>query len=386
MFNSSPANRAGVAPAGGGSRNELVSSRSRFRRCAVARRVCKEEAPVNEQKLSVNPEEQTDTAQLQKKKTKAVSATTISRESPTATEKDKTVVATQTSATMATDEASQGVSADNASDDNFHHRECYNVTWPGHTDACWNDPRWSERNRKQREKLEQNIQSGCYRNDPSEQVKVMGPDNRHEFKLACYRGQDPNYAGYSNIQITRCADANVVANINRANCDMFCRPFRWNGDSCILSGYSDTAPLLVNLNTAKIYQQRGDHYDFWELNWDSVTASPDGNTFLVRGLIYGGWPSEYRFYDASKPDQGFRFLPTGLTMAIPSKKDAIVPQWGVDASGRTTVSITLRKGYDEEACVDENGHHVVFKITFRREEDRMVEVASETIQIELEKG
>ena len=71
-------------------------------------------------------------------------------------------------------------------------------------------------------------------------------------------------------------------------------------------------------------------------------------------------------------------------MAIPGKKDATVPQWGVDSSGRTTVSITLRKGYDEEKCVDENGHHVVFKKTFRREESRMVEVASETIQIELE--
>ena len=388
MFKSSPVSRAGVVPAGNNSRNEPVNSRSRFRRCGVARRVCKEEAPVNDQKRSVNPEEKTDTAQRQKQKSRAVSATTISRESkesresPTATEKDKTVVATQTSAM--TDEASQGASADNASDDNLHHRECYRVTWPGHTDACWNDPRWPERNRQRQEQLEQNIQSGRYRNDPSAQVKVMGPDNRHEFKLACYHGQDPDYAGYSNIQITQCADAKVVANINRANCDMFCRPFRWNGDSCILSGHSDTAPLLINLNTAKIYQQRGDHYDFWELNWDSVTASPDGNTFLVRGLIYGGWPSEYRFYDASKPDQGFRFLPTGLTMAVPGKKDATLPEWGVDASGRTTVSITLRKGYDEEDCVDENGHHVVYKMTFRREEGRMVEVASETIPIELE--
>ena len=372
-------------PAAAGSRNELVCGRSRFRCSAVARRVCEEEAHCKDQKFSVNPEEKPGTAQRQMKQSRAVSATSTIRES-TPTEKDKTVVKTQTSATTVTDEASQGASAENASGDNFHHKECYSVAWPGHTDACWNDPRWCERNRQRREKLEQDIQSGCYRNVPSERIKVMGPDNRHEFELACYVGQGPDYAGYSNIRITRCEDANVVANINRANCDMFCRPFRWHGDSCILSGYSDTAPLLVNLNTAKIYQQRGDHYDFWELIWDSVEASPDGNTFLARGFIWGGWPSEYRFYDASKPDQGFRFLPTGLTMAIPGNKDATVPQWGVDASGRTTVSITLRKGYDEEACVDENGHHVVFKTTFRREEDRMVEVTSETIQIELEKG
>ena len=384
MFKSSPASRAGVAPAGDNSRNEPVSSRSRFGRCGLTRHVCKGEAPVtggNDQKLSVCPEEKPDTVGLQKKKFRAVPATTISRECPTAAEKDNTVVRTQTCAATVTDEVSPGASAGNASGGNFQHKECYSVTWPGHTDACWNDPRWSEKNREKREEIAQNIQSGFYRDSPVTQFTVMSSDQRYKTELAVYASRKQGRFGYSNIRIIRCEDAKVLANINRDIEALLCSPFQWNGDQCILTGHSHTSPLVVNLNTEKIYQQRGDQYDSWELIWHSVEASPDGRTFLAEGLIWGGWPAEYRFYDASKPDQGFRFLPPGLTMVIPDDKDATSPQWGVDENGQTTVSLTIRKGYDEDDCVDERGNPVVFKKTFRRAEDRMVEVASETIPI-----
>ena len=69
-------------------------------------------------------------------------------------------------------------------------------------------------------------------------------------------------------------------------------------------------------------------------------------------------------------------------MSIPDDKDATDPEWGIDEDGRTTVSLTVRDGYYEDDCVDENGDPVIFKKTFRREEGRMVEVTSETIRID----
>lgn len=274
-----------------------------------------------------------------------------------------------------------GSSACSASDEKLTHSLCSQLAWPGHTDACWHDPRWREKNQEKKEEIAQKIQSGFYQDSPLRQFTVMSSDQRYKTELAVYASRKQDHFGYSNIRIIRCEDASVLVNINRNIEKLLYAPFQWNGDQCILTGHSYTSPLVVNLSTEAIYQQRGDQYDSWELIWDSVEASPDGRTFLAEGLIWGGWPAEYRFYDASKPDQGFRFLSPGLILVIPDDKVATSPQWGVDENGQTTVSLTIRQGYDEDDCVDERGDPVVFKKTFRREEDRMVEVASETIPI-----
>ena len=270
-------------------------------------------------------------------------------------------------------------SACSASDEKLTHSLCSQLAWPGHTDACWNDPRWREKNQEKREELAQKIQSGFYCDSPVSQFTAMSSDRRYKTELAVYASRKQDRFGYSNIRITRCEDARVLANIDRNIKDLLCHPFRWNGDLCVLTGHSYTSPLVVNLHTEKIYQQRGDQYDSCELIWHSVEASPDGRTFLAEGLVWGGLPDEYRFYDASQPDQGFRFLPPGFIMVIPDDKDATAPRWGVDEHGQTTVSLTIRKGYDD--CLDECGNPVVFKKTFLRAEGRMVEVASETIPI-----
>lgn len=383
MFISSPTCRP--AASGGNSGSEPVSSGSRFRSYGVSHSVREVAAPLvhmecDDQKRGVRPAEPA-TQEVARKKIAIISPANLNRPYPVAVEENRRAVSMESCVAMETEEISPGTSAHSVNSDELGHARCRGVS-PGHIDACWNDPRWREKNQAMREKMEQKIQSGFYCDTPCAQFTLRSPDQRYKFELAVYASRKPGLSGYSNIRIISNQGARVLANINRNLEDLLFHSFRWKGDRCILSGHSYMAPLVVNLNTGKIYEQRGDQYDDWELMWQFVEASPDGKTFLVEGLLWGGFPAEYRFYDASKPDRGFRYLPPGLIMSIPDDKDATDPEWGIDEDGRTTVSLTVRDGYCEDDCVDENGDPVIFKKTFRREEGRMVEVASETIRID----
>lgn len=312
---------------------------------------------------------------------KSATATNIGSRNPAATKGATCAVDLQTSVATVTHEKHDCSSVPASA---LNHQECNKPdTWPSHTDACWNDPHWSVRNREVKERLEERIRSGCYQNTPCLQSTVMFHDQKYKVEVTNYSHREPNRIGYTNIQVTRSEDNKVLMNINRNSDSLPLTRFQWNGNCCILTGYSPQAPLVFNLDAEKIYEQRCDHYCPFELNWNCVRASPDGNTFLVRGSLTCGWPDEYRFYDSSKPDQGFRLLPSEFTMVIPDDMYSVeFPEWYSDQDGRTTVTLTITKDYNEDNCVDENGYPVVLKTTMRREKDRMVEVACEAIPAE----
>ncbi len=317
----------------------------------------------------------------QPKEEKSATATNIGSHNPATANETTRAVDLQTSVPTMTVEKRDCSSVPAST---LNHQECNKLhTWPSHTDACWNDPHWNARNHEVREKLEARIRSGCYQNTPWWQFAAMFHDQKYKLEVTSYSHRELNQIGYSNIQVTKSEDNKVLVNINRNFVSTPVTCFEWKGNRCILTGYSPEAPVVVNLDAEKIYEQRCDHYCPFELNWYCVRASPDGNTFLVRGSLTCGWPPEYRFYDSSKPDQGFRLLPSGFIMAIPDSMYSVeLPEWYSDRDGRTTVTLTVTKDYDEDNCVDENGYPIVFKTTMRREKDRMVEVACEAIPTE----
>ena len=381
MFVSSPACDSGAPLSRDSSQNEPVSSSSRcgsygVSECIAAPLLKQECADgANEQTGSVGPAEPLAQEGL-KKTTAATCVTNAISQHPTAAQEDKYAVKTEISAATVTDEKSPF--ADDGSDPALNHDGCYKLGRE-HTDACWNDPRWNERNKKKREELEQRIQAGTYCDKPFKCIEAMSESQRFKMCVAGYASNSSGL-GYTNIRITKSEDGALVANINRDFEDLFCKLFWWNGDECVLSGYTELSPLVVNLETGKIYSQRGDLYAPYELEWRGIEASPDGQTFLVGGCVGGGFPAEYRFYNAAKPDEGFRYLPCDI-MVVPRGQQISGPDWDTDLDGRTTVTLTV-KGCDEDS-VDENGDPVVFVKTFRREETRMVEVASKTIPAEL---
>ena len=383
MFMFSPASRCDVSTPGDNARSNAGISNPRF---GAGYRVRAETAPVqmecDQQKRNVRPAEPVAQQEVPKKKFALMSAANINRPYPRATEESTGAVKMASCESMVTEEVSHGASVYGAGDDTPNHDACNELTWPGHTDACWNDPRWNDRNRELRAIVEQQIQSGLYHDRPDKKYTIMSRDQRFKTELSSFTYREHSCYGYSNIRVTKCEDATILANINSFD-PPFLFSFQWNGHQCLLSGRNAVTPVVVNLDTGKAYEQRGDQYNAFELEWYAVEASPDGKTFLAKGALSAGWEDEYRFYDASKPEQGFRcLLPGGLSIiGIPDNRDATTPEWGEDQDGRTIVSLTVRKGHDKDKSVDENGDLAVFKTIFRREEDRMAVVASEAIPL-----
>lgn len=384
MFKFSPVSRCDVSPPGDGARSNAAISNPRF---GAGYRVRAETAPVqmecDHQKRNVRPAEPVAQQEVPKKKFALISAANINRPYTIASEDNPSAVKMASCESMVTEEASHGTSVYGAGDDTPNHDACNELTWPGHTDACWNDPRWNDRNQKIRAIADQQNQSGLYHDRPDKKFTIMSRDQRFKTELSSFTHRQHSYNSYSNIRVTRCEDATILANIN-SYLDQPCWfSFQWNGHQCLLSRRNAVTPVVVNLDTGKAYEQRGDQYNAFELEWYAVEASPDGKTFLAKGSLSAGWEDEYRFYDASKPEQGFRcLLPGGFSIiGIPDNRDATTPEWGVDQDGRTIVSLTVRNGHDKDKSVDENGGLAVFKTIFRREEDRMAVVTSEAIPL-----
>ena len=254
-----------------------------------------------------------------------------------------------------------------------------------HTNACWNNPGWALSNKTRKAYLEDRIHAGKYK--LSAEGKKTSHDGKYQFSYQCYSDKDGHYFGYSNNKLIRCSDGKVLMDINRNYPQPFCKYFKCNGDEWVVSGHSYMSPLLVNLTTEKTYEQHADQYCPSELIWMSVEASPDGQTLLVGGLVWGGAPYEYRFYDFSQPDQGFRLLPLASCLMIPDE-DHTIPEWSLDKDNNNIVTLVAEIDFDDgdsgsdsddlsqcsKSSSDSDDHKPLFRFVLRREAARMVEI------------
>ncbi len=262
-----------------------------------------------------------------------------------------------------------------------------------HTNACWNNPGWALSNKTRKASLEDRIHAGKYK--LSAEGEKTSHDGKYQFSYRCYSDKDEHYFGYSNNKLIRCSDGKVLMDINRNYPQPFCQYFKCNGDEWVVSGHSYMSPLLVNLTTEKTYEQHADQYCPSELIWMSVEASPDGQTLLVGGLVWGGSPDEYRFYDFSQPDQGFRLLPLESCLMIPDE-DHACSEWSLDQDNNNIVTLVAEIDFDDCDSVsdsdsddlfqrnkdssDSDDHNSLFRFVLRREGDRMVEIGKTPVK------
>lgn len=279
--------------------------------------------------------------------------------------------------TSATTRASQTASA--YSIQLFKHQNC---SWSEHSDDCWNSPLWAASNMTHKARLEERILAGCF--EPGSSGQEVTPDGKYQFSYRLYHDKNRRSYGYSNNKVTRCADGKVLMDINRNFAKPSCHYFKCRGDQWVLSGHSYMSPVLVNLTTEKTYEQRGDQYCPFEMTWKEVEASPDGNTLLATVLPMYGSPKEYRFYDFSHPDQGFRRLPTQLCLFTPGNGSVRASKWCVDRDNKTTITLYAEKSIidmdsdsDSSSSSDCDDDPVLYQYTLRREGARMVIVSEE---------
>ena len=298
------------------------------------------------------------------------SFTTISPSPLALKEKSATTCASQTSSAY--------------SNSLINHLGC---TFGDHSDDCWNSPLWAASNMAQKARLEERILAGSF--EPGASGQEVTPDGKYQFSYRLYHDKSRRSFGYSNNKVTRCADGKVRMNINRNFAKASCHYFKCKGDQWVLSGHSYMSPVLVNLTTEKTYEQRGDQYCPFELTWKEVEASPDGNTLLATVLPTCGLPKEYRFYDFSHPDQGFRRLPSPVSLLIPGNGCVRANKWCVDKNNRTTITLYAEKsiidcdsGSDSDSSSgssDSDDDPVLCQFTLRREGARMVQVSQERV-------
>lgn len=272
------------------------------------------------------------------------------------------------------------LSGANPEDVELSHKHC---PFPGHSDSCWNDPRWHLRNQEKRAADEKRLQSGHHQFKPDWCWVNESRNQKYQGEGRFYQG-----SSYSNIKITKRDDSKVIMNINRNCSEPLCRFFERKNQDWALSGYSYMAPVLVNLTEEKTYEQRGDHYDPFELIWLIAEASPDGNTLLARGEVWGGFPEEYRFYNFSNPDEGFRYLKSPKLLVHFSKRFPLTPIWEIDKDNKTTVTLMTRgddvdsSSEDDVDSEDDDDYSPLYAVTLRREEDQMIELERKLVKTE----
>ncbi|USE35639.1 hypothetical protein [Endozoicomonas sp. SCSIO W0465] len=246
-----------------------------------------------------------------------------------------------------------------------NHDECST----SHTDACRNDHRWIALNQKERASKEQRLRSANYEYWPL--ISKKFPGGTYQVESGVYNFE-PSAWNYSHVKITRCDDGKDVVNLVRDFVQPLHHHFLRLGQEWVLTGHSYTSPLLVNLSTGKAYEDRGDHYYAGNFLWHKAEASTDGNTLVVKGLIWGGFPEEIRFYDFSNPDQGFKHLHSEYYLWPGREEYDGWPTWQATEDSGSVATFYMQDKPKAAAPV--------YSVTVRREGDRMIEERREIIQ------
>ncbi|WP_257262974.1 hypothetical protein [Endozoicomonas sp. ONNA2] len=259
--------------------------------------------------------------------------------------------------------------------DEPNHEQCQSLR---HTDACWNDPRWVEKNRETREKIEHTVHDHSYEYQPCLTQTITGCDQKYLLETGHYLFNSVKHCNYSHIKITRCADDEVLVNTVRNEVTPLHWFFQCQDQDWVLTGHSYLSPTLVNLSTGKTYQQRGDQHWSCDFMWFGAEASPDGRTLAVAGEFFGINDTEIRFYDFSNPDHGFRWLQSLNSYLCPENEgDAQWPAvWSYNDNNETIATFNMQTDPEK----DDESNPLVYSVTLRREGDRMIEQSRHVIR------
>lgn len=137
----------------------------------------------------------------------------------------------------------------------------------------------------------------------------LSPSGRHRLVIRYY-DQGKDYWRYSRGTVYRVSDGAEVTDVKR-NYSVFHHSFvNKNGAEYLISGRSYMGQTIVNLETGVEYNDKtwkSEKYCGFELCWAAHWLSPDGNTLVVNGCVWGG-PYGFHFFDFTDPAEGWPAL------------------------------------------------------------------------------
>lgn len=135
----------------------------------------------------------------------------------------------------------------------------------------------------------------------------LSPSGRYRLVMRYY-DQGKGYWRYSRGTVYRVSDGAEVADVKRNYSTFHHSIVTKNGDEYLISGRSYMGQTIVNLETGVEYNDKvwksEKKYCGFELCWASHWLSPDGNTLVVNGCVWGG-PYGFHFFDFTNPAEGW---------------------------------------------------------------------------------
>jgi hypothetical protein len=148
-----------------------------------------------------------------------------------------------------------------------------------------------------------------------------------------------------------------------------CHFFTCKGATWLLSGYTYTTQLFLNLNTMECYtnhEQLEIPNDQFCWYYDQIKLSPDGNTILVLGCFWGSGDCTF-FYDFTDPSKGWPKLSFQLPSYPREKFQTIAADECDEGDTHEEFDDESRKYSFEETCefkwMDDNSLQVTFSDT-----------------------
>jgi len=138
----------------------------------------------------------------------------------------------------------------------------------------------------------------------------LSPSGRYRLVIRYY-DQGKGYWRYSRGTVYRVSDGVEVADVKRNYSTFHHSIVTKDGDEYLISGRSYMGQTIANLDTGAEYNDKiwkaARGYQGFEFCWAAHWLSPDGNTLVVNGCVWGG-PYEFKFFDFSDPTTGWAAL------------------------------------------------------------------------------
>ena len=149
---------------------------------------------------------------------------------------------------------------------------------------------------------------------PDSTREELSPSGRYRLLLRYY-DQGKGYWSYSRGTVYRVSDGELVCDIKRNYSSFFNDFLEKDGQEWLISGRSYMGQTIVNLDTAKEYEHKG------QFCWTRTHLSPDQNLLLVEGCYWAA-PYEIKAFDFRDPSQGWPEIPFASLKAYEAAKGA----------------------------------------------------------------
>lgn len=143
----------------------------------------------------------------------------------------------------------------------------------------------------------------------TKQEEYYSPSKKYKLIVSTYKTKQGCWE-YTCGEVFRVADDKLICSIPRNYCSFMHSFLVKNNQEWLQTGKTYMSQTFVNLDTGEMFDDMNKEMETkrykkgWSFCWSSSSISPDGNTLVVCGCYWGA-SSEIKFYDFTDPSKGW---------------------------------------------------------------------------------